>query len=117
MVDPRAEEADDDGGVGVGDGAAGGDGDERAEERVARVAKVPDVGAAQHVWQAALDHEAGGGARGCGEGGGDGGAGHVARVVAAVGVDGEGRARVEAVPSEPEEEGAEDLRGEGGRGG
>ena len=84
---------------------AGGDANERAEERVARVADVVESGAAELLRQAPLDEEPRETAHCGGEGRGDGGARHGVRVA----VDDQGRAGVEAVPAEPEEEGADEL--------
>ena len=109
MVDEGGDEADEDGRPRVDRRTAGGDANERAEERVARVADVVEAGAAELLRQAALDEEARETAHCGGEGRGDGGARHGVRVA----VDDQGGAGVEAVPAEPEEEGADELERRG----
>ena len=94
-----APPAGDDGGVGLDDGASRGDGDEAGEDAVAHRDEVPDL--VQRVVQEHRGDAAGGG----GERGDDGDAGgDFSR--GAVG-DGQLRAGVEAVPADPEDEGAE----------
>ena len=109
MVDEGGDEADEDGRPRVDRRTAGGDANERAEERVARVADVVEAGAAELVRQAPLDEEPRETAHCGGEGRGDGGARHGVRVA----VDDQGGAGVEAVPAEPEEEGTDELERRG----
>ena len=68
---------------------------------IARLLEIQDLG------RAVVDREVANRAGGGREGRGDGGLGRDALEA----VDGEGRARVEAVPSKPEEEGAKDDQG------
>ena len=100
--DEGAERTADEGGPRFRDGATGGDGDETRENTVAHGDQVPDV--VQLVVQEHGCHTTSGG----GERRVDGTAGHSF----SVGDDAARGARVEAVPAEPEDEGAEnDERG------
>ena len=105
VVHEGGDDADDDGRPRVDRRTASGDANERAEERVAGVADVVQAGAAELRGQAPLDEKARETAHCGGEGRGDGGARHGVRVA----MDDQGGAGVEAVPAEPEEEGADEL--------
>ena len=95
--DARAEHAANEGGPRLSGGATGGDGNETSEGTVAHGNQVPDV------VQVVVDDHGHETTAGGSQGGGDGGAGDDARA----GDNGELRARVEAVPADPEDEGTE----------
>mmetsp|Transcript_26222 Transcript_26222/g.66554 ORF Transcript_26222/g.66554 Transcript_26222/m.66554 type:complete len:470 (-) Transcript_26222:119-1528(-) len=104
-IHEAADDPDEHGVPGQHGGAARGDGDEAGEDPVAQRGEVPDV--VQLLAGEHCDHPAeGGGERGA-DGGARGGGG------VALGSDGEGRARVEAVPAHPQYEGAERLQHRG----
>jgi hypothetical protein len=96
VVNEGADEADEDGGPGIHDGAGAGDGDETSEDAVEGGG---DVGG---VLERDMDGEGGSTAGAGGEGGGDGGAGGVLHVL-----EREGGHGVETVPAEPQDEGTE----------
>ena len=95
--DARAEHAANEGGPRFSGGATGGDGNETSEGTVAHGNQVPDV---IQVVVNGHGHET---TAGGSQGGGDGGAGDDARA----GDNRELRTRVEAVPADPEDKGAE----------
>mmetsp|Transcript_18891 Transcript_18891/g.52509 ORF Transcript_18891/g.52509 Transcript_18891/m.52509 type:complete len:523 (+) Transcript_18891:49-1617(+) len=110
VVDPSTDHADDDGHSWCDDGASCGDGDESTQGSVHGHGEVVRGLAGLGLFNDGVGEHGSDATGGGSEGGGDGaegGSGGGTWIV-----DGQGRTWVESVPSEPEDEGSEDLEGD-----
>ena len=110
-VDPTGNDANEESTVGGDDGGTGGDTDEAGEAAVHGVGKIVLGLTGLHLAEESVSEHGGDGTGGGSHGGGDGA--KTGNVSVSGGGDVKGRTGVESVPSEPEDEGTKDLKGDG----